>query len=168
MAAEKLPLHCTVLDLASGACGLCLATGSFQCPSLQVGHDDYVVAVAYQPPKTLPAYPNGAIVSGELRSRVHELVVKLCRLGARTVSILKTYQPTSSCLQPPGSRDKSVIVWDTAPSQPFRRLQGHKWQVTAVAVLPDGSIASASLDGWAVIDSSTCNAAAPDSEAGTL
>ncbi len=46
-----------------------------------------------------------------------------------------------------GSRDKSVIVWDTATAQPIRKLQGHKWQVTAVAVLADGSIASASLDG---------------------
>lgn len=41
-----------------------------------------------------------------------------------------------------------MIVWNAATAQPTRKLQGHKWQVTAVAAMPDGSIASASLDGW--------------------
>lgn len=46
-----------------------------------------------------------------------------------------------------GSRDKTVIIWDIASAKPIRKLQGHKWQVTAVAVMPDGNVASASLDG---------------------
>lgn len=46
-----------------------------------------------------------------------------------------------------GSRDKAVIVWDIAAAKPIRKLQGHKWQITAVAVMPDGSVASTSLDG---------------------
>ena len=33
---------------------------------VQVGHKDYVVAVALIPPHTSAAYPDGAIVSGEL------------------------------------------------------------------------------------------------------
>jgi phospholipase A-2-activating protein len=46
-----------------------------------------------------------------------------------------------------GSRDASVLVWDTAAAAPVQRLEGHKYQVTAVVVaLPSGDIASASLD----------------------
>mmetsp|Transcript_16158 Transcript_16158/g.48409 ORF Transcript_16158/g.48409 Transcript_16158/m.48409 type:complete len:789 (+) Transcript_16158:141-2507(+) len=45
-----------------------------------------------------------------------------------------------------GSRDKTVRIWDTSGSN-VEKLEGHKWQVTAVVILSDGSIASASLDG---------------------
>lgn len=42
-----------------------------------------------------------------------------------------------------------MIVWDPVTASATQRLQGHKYQVTALALLPSGEIASASLDRWA-------------------
>eukprot|EP00191_Tetraselmis_sp_GSL018_P010623 CAMPEP_0177617532 /NCGR_PEP_ID=MMETSP0419_2-20121207/24957_1 /TAXON_ID=582737 /ORGANISM="Tetraselmis sp., Strain GSL018" /LENGTH=392 /DNA_ID=CAMNT_0019116099 /DNA_START=165 /DNA_END=1341 /DNA_ORIENTATION=- len=45
-----------------------------------------------------------------------------------------------------GSRDNSVIVWDTGSCKPDQALEGHSYQVTSVAIGEEGSIVSASLD----------------------
>jgi WD40 repeat protein len=45
-----------------------------------------------------------------------------------------------------GSFDGLVMVWDVATAAPVHKLTGHQYQVTAVVVLPNGDIASASVD----------------------
>jgi WD40 repeat protein len=47
---------------------------------------------------------------------------------------------------PPGSFDGLVMVWDIGTGQPLHTYKGHQYQVTAVALLPTGDIASASVD----------------------
>lgn len=107
-------------------------------PHVQVGHEDYVVAVACMPLQTSAAYTEGAYVTGEVAAPG-------CAEKPPAISNLM-YQDDN--LLATGSRDKLVIVWDAASAQPIRKLQGHKWQVTAVAVLPGGGIVSASQDGY--------------------
>jgi phospholipase A-2-activating protein len=47
-----------------------------------------------------------------------------------------------------GGRDARVLVWDpAAPAAPLQRLEGHKYQVAALAAGPAGAALSASLDG---------------------
>eukprot|EP00803_Ostreobium_quekettii_P004255 evm.model.scf_468.8 EVM.evm.TU.scf_468.8 scf_468:46770-53924(-) len=46
-----------------------------------------------------------------------------------------------------GSMDKAVILWDMESCSPAMTLEGHTSQVTAFAVLSDGSLVSASVDG---------------------
>jgi WD40 repeat protein len=38
------------------------------------------------------------------------------------------------------------MVWDIGTGQPLHTYKGHQYQVTAVALLPTGDIASASVD----------------------
>jgi WD40 repeat protein len=45
-----------------------------------------------------------------------------------------------------GSFDGLVMVWDVATAAPVHKLSGHEYQVTSVVVLPNGDIASASVD----------------------
>jgi WD40 repeat protein len=45
-----------------------------------------------------------------------------------------------------GSFDGVVMVWDVASAAAVHKLVGHQYQVTAVVVLPNGDIASASVD----------------------
>jgi len=45
-----------------------------------------------------------------------------------------------------GSRDTTVIVWNIETASPAQTLAGHGYQVTSVAVTPEGDIVSASLD----------------------
>lgn len=47
---------------------------------------------------------------------------------------------------PAGSRDTNVMVWDPVTAASVQTLAGHSYQVTAVGVLPDGTLASGSLD----------------------
>jgi WD40 repeat protein len=47
---------------------------------------------------------------------------------------------------PAGSFDGLVMVWDVATAAPVHKLTGHEYQVTAVVVMPNGDIASASVD----------------------
>ena len=44
--------------------------GIFEVESTLVGHEGYVTAVAYIPPGLLPGFENGALVSGQERSRM--------------------------------------------------------------------------------------------------
>ena len=46
-----------------------------------------------------------------------------------------------------GSRDTRVLVWDPQTAAPLQTLEGHKWQVSDVAIRADGTIISSSLDG---------------------
>ncbi|KAK9809770.1 hypothetical protein WJX73_004494 [Symbiochloris irregularis] len=45
-----------------------------------------------------------------------------------------------------GSRDARVIVWDIPSARPAQQLLGHKYQVTAVAVVAENTVLSSSLD----------------------
>jgi WD40 repeat protein len=45
-----------------------------------------------------------------------------------------------------GSFDGVVLVWDVATGQPVHTYKGHAYQAAAVAVLPSGDVASASVD----------------------
>lgn len=45
-----------------------------------------------------------------------------------------------------GSRDNTIILWDMQAAAPVQVLEGHKYQVTDVAVGPEGSVVSCSLD----------------------
>lgn len=46
-----------------------------------------------------------------------------------------------------GAEDKTVKVWRISTLECFKTLQGHKEEVTAVAISPDGKLlATASLD----------------------
>lgn len=49
-------------------------------------------------------------------------------------------------VMPAGSFDKTVRVWDPVTASELAVLQGHLYQVTALAVLPGGDIVSASVD----------------------
>ena len=53
-----------------------------------------------------------------------------------------------------GSRDKQIFLWDPEAAVPVRKLLGHDWQVTDVAIAEDGTIYSSSLDGCAAALSS--------------
>ena len=46
-----------------------------------------------------------------------------------------------------GSRDTRVLVWDAQTAAPVQTLEGHKWQVSDIAIGADGTIISSSLDG---------------------
>ena len=62
------------------------------------------------------------------------------------LSVPHVVQSLLSCA---GSRDKQVFIWDPEEAVPVQKLQGHKWQVTDVAIAGDGTIFSSSLDGCA-------------------
>lgn len=46
-----------------------------------------------------------------------------------------------------GSRDSRVLLWDPQAAAPVQTLEGHKWQVSDLAIGADGTIISSSLDG---------------------
>eukprot|EP00878_Enallax_costatus_P038774 GHUV01044240.1.p1 GENE.GHUV01044240.1~~GHUV01044240.1.p1 ORF type:complete len:154 (+),score=13.88 GHUV01044240.1:185-646(+) len=45
-----------------------------------------------------------------------------------------------------GSFDGTLVMWDVGTAAAVHTLKGHQYQVTAIAVLPSGDVASASVD----------------------
>lgn len=60
------------------------------------------------------------------------------------VSALAYSQTTDTLIS--GSRDTSLILWNTNSATPSHTLTGHKYQVSALATFPNDTIVSASLD----------------------
>lgn len=50
------------------------------------------------------------------------------------------------CYIAAGSFDGTVIVWDVGSATAVHTFKGHQYQVTSVAILPSGDVASASVD----------------------
>ncbi|HVT19343.1 MAG TPA: NB-ARC domain-containing protein [Thermoanaerobaculia bacterium] len=102
------------------------------------GHSHWVNAVA--------VLPDGRVVScsQDRTLRVWDLV------SGQTVKTLKEYSGINEMAVLPdgrvvsGSQDGALRVWDLASGQIAKTLQGHSGWITAVAVLPDGCVVSAS------------------------
>ena len=57
-----------------------------------------------------------------------------------------THQTIHPSAVPAGSFDGTVIMWDVGTATAVHTLKGHQYQVTSIAVLPSGDVASASVD----------------------
>lgn len=130
LAADPLPLH-------SGS------DARTWYPRPQVGHTDYVTALAAVGPGTTPDYPHGAIVSGSrdttvrawdpssgscvqtLRGHSYQVTAVLAGAGGEIIS---------------ASLDKSIKIWRMGKC--FKTIEGHDAAVLCLALTPDGHILS--------------------------
>lgn len=113
----------------------------------QVGHSDFVTALAYLPPGAAPAFPRGAIVSGSRDTTVvlwdPETYVPLETLRGHQ------YQVTGVAVTPAGdvvssSMDKTLRAWRAGECVAV--MEGHEAAVLCLVVLPGGALASGSGD----------------------
>jgi phospholipase A-2-activating protein len=144
---------------------LCLlAQRRCSCPPRQVGHTDFVSALAYAPPGVLEGCPGGAIVSG---SRDTTVLV----WDPQTAEVVQRLEGHQYQVGGRGARRSTADSADSRAAERFgggalgatskapaaTRTRGFLYegllrrrppsmQVTAVLVTPDGDIVSASLD----------------------
>lgn len=138
-------LLCLPLDQSLRNKNLHSVTKSFSC--LQIGHTDFVSALAYLPPS--PAYPSGAIASGS-----RDATVVIWDPTAATATQLHTlkghqYQVSSLAVAPDGavasgSLDKTIKLWRGGTC--VETLEGHEAAVLSLLRLPNGHLVSGSGD----------------------
>ena len=118
------------------------------CARLQVGHTDYVTAVAYLPPGACDAYPHGVAVTGSRDASLAawdlESGAQLQRLAGHQYQVTAVLVDQRSGDIISGSLDKTIRVWRGGSC--VLVLEGHEAAVLCLLQLPNGDIVSGSGD----------------------